>query len=368
MGSVLTFHFQRLPEWAVRLVNQSSVKWVKVVDPPQYNRFQEGIKVIGRSYISETTERELILQGTRGAERYMEIHAGFLALRPYVHCWEGPNEPDVDGLDAVKLWVEFTARWIQIMHTRGYKVVIGSFSVGCPQGEPDEVKAKWKLIGPVLEEADYLGLHEYSAPTMQHDQGSLCLRYRMVVRLLKEMGFHIPPILITECGIDGGVMDPAHPRTGWLTWCTDRQKYLEQLIWYDEEIEKDNAEPGPPQILAATIYNCGYYEPWANFELDEELFRLIVRYILSNPPDEEGLDFEVQLGDLMQRFVIPQTPGHALFDYGIERGWHTASSEKYDVVAGFASQIFFSPEDNVQHVVWAKIGQWGNIQHFDRAN
>lgn len=370
MGSVLSFHMQRILEWVPRLVNATPVQMVKMVDPPNHRTFREGIDVIGRAYIPETIERDLILQGMRGAERYAEIHKGFWALRPYVHVWEGPNEPDVSTLDAVKYWVEFTYRWMRIMHHLGYRVAVGSFSVGCPQGEPDEVRAKWEIIGPILEEAEYLALHEYSASTMQHGQGSLCLRYRTVAKYLVEMGFHVPPILITECGIDGGVMKPAHPRTGWLTWCSDRQKYLEQLIWYSEEIAKDNAEPGPPQVRAATIYNCGYYEPWGNFELDQEMFQMIAQYIIANPPDTQGGSFETRLGDLMQQHVIAQVPGHALFDYGVSRGWYPISEEAYEILPGIVSQVFYTPHDDMQHHVWTKLGHWApeEIRSFDRPN
>lgn len=371
MGSVLTIHFQRILEWAVRLVNQSPIKWIKIVDPPEYNRFREGIKVIGRPYIHEGLEGELILLGSPGAERYAEIHSSTWASRSYIHCWEGPNEPDVGSPDAVKRWVEFTLRWIRIMHSRGYKVGAGSFSVGCPQGKPEEVRAKWKLIGPVMEIADYLALHEYSAPTMQDGAGSLCLRYRDVVaKMLLEMGFRVPPILVTECGIDGGVMRPPHLRSGWRTWAPDRKEYLNQLAWYSKEIEKDNAVPGPPQVLAATIFTCGYHPPWQNFDIDEELLRMIVEYVLSNPPEETGVDFEILLGDRMQKYILPQTPGHALFDYGAARGWHMVSEEKYNIIEGIASQVFYTPDDNTQHHVWAKIGHWAqkDIRHFDRPN
>ena len=76
----------------------------------------------------------------------------------------------------------------------------------------------------------FLGLHEYSAPTIWFntnrsdldfraeptDEGWLTLRYRKVYRqYLEPWGLRLP-LLITECGVDGMVTDrPGPPGKGW---------------------------------------------------------------------------------------------------------------------------------------------------------
>lgn len=80
----------------------------------------------------------------------------------------------------------------------------------------------------------------------------------------------------------------------------------------------------------------------------------------------QRLPDEKVLGDWLQRFVIPQNAGAAFYRYGRARGWEPISQERdYD---GFRAQVWYSPGDRMQHVVWARIGEWDKINHFDRAN
>jgi N-acetyl-anhydromuramyl-L-alanine amidase AmpD len=69
-------------------------------------------------------------------------------------------------------------------------------------------------------------------------------------------------------------------------------------------------------------------------------------------------------GDWMQQHVIPQNPAAAFYAYGRAQGWEPISGE-HDW-QGYRAQVWYSPADQKQHIVYARIGDWGNVKHFDR--
>lgn len=87
-------------------------------------------------------------------------------------------------------------------------------------------------------------------------------------------------------------------------------------------------------------------------ELLDEVFQV------RQGPDEQAL------GEWLQQFVVPQNREAALYKYGRARGWEPISPERD--WNGYRAQVWYSPGDGRQHVVWARIGDWGNVRHFDR--
>lgn len=75
---------------------------------------------------------------------------------------------------------------------------------------------------------------------------------------------------------------------------------------------------------------------------------------------------EKRLGDFIQGYVIPQNPAAAFYAYGRARGWEPISGEvDYE---GYRAQVWYSPSNQMQHIIYTLIGDWGNLRHFDRKN
>jgi len=276
-------HCQRIPSWLPELIaGTEAFEWIKIVNPPPENPFP-GRSIIGRICPDETTDGKdhaLIAQGAAGAERYFNQCLPTYDRLPYVAIWEGPNEPPVETQEQRTKLVEFELRWIQLMHDKGLfrtkrarKAAALSLGVG------------WPFIGTghefvdVARKADYIALHEYGAG-MQDEEGWHCLRYRKFVAELAAAGVAPPQIMITEAGIDGGVIEGQGGK-GWKPF-TDESGYLMQLIRYDQKVAKDD------NIICFTPFTTGSVDPWKSFDVGESLVTQIARYVesvtLPEPP------------------------------------------------------------------------------------
>jgi hypothetical protein len=255
----LSWHFQQLTPWAAALVN---AEYVKVMDPPEENLFPES-KVIGRFTLQgdgDQIEDSLWRKGKDGADEYFALLQQRYEKRPWVHAWEAVNEPHPRTQQEIQTFVAFTLRWVELMKGRGYKTVGLSLAEGWPEMDVA------KHYQDCLTELDYVGLHEYGAPTMQSGASWHCLRYRRTVEQWEDVVAVIPPLLITECGIDGGAASPPQPRKGWKTFATEEQ-YWQQLLWYDSELQKD------AYVKAAFIFTSGPFPDWNDFDFNEALSR-----------------------------------------------------------------------------------------------
>lgn len=194
-----------------------------------------------------------------------------------IDAWEAYNEPVADTVDKMKRLADFEAERTRILAENGLRSVVGNFGTGQP---PLEL---WPEFKPALEAIrqynGYLGLHEYSAPVMQFrsgglqldgepeqgDEGWLTLRYRKVYRhQLIPLGFGDIPTLITECGVDGLVQPRPGPADahGWQdfidTWRANGLRddppgvYMDQLIWYDQNLQQDDYIKGAAIFLAGS--------------------------------------------------------------------------------------------------------------------
>jgi hypothetical protein len=272
--SKLSPHFQKIPDWAKPLWANCKNEWYKVVLPPIGDPFP-GKKGIGRPWIGgDNVENTYIRDGAAGAESYFARLRQYYLDRPYIWAWEGPNEPQPMGDPAFRHVLNlFETRWIELMHSIQKRAVALSLSVGWPD-KPEHILDFRFALGI----ADYWTLHEYSAPTMQDAAGWHCLRYRQTVQALKDSGYRVPPLLITECGIDGGVLSPPQPKTGWKTHARDAEDFMGQLSWYDRELCQDD------YVKAAFIFTSGPESEWMDFDANEALTRKLVNHINSSSP------------------------------------------------------------------------------------
>lgn len=225
-------------------------------------------------------------------------------------AWEAYNEPVADTPDKMKRLAEFEAERTRLLAENGIRSVVGNFAAGHP---PLEL---WPNFEPALaairQYNGYLGLHEYSAPIMQFragglqpnndphqgDEGWLTLRYRKAYRqYLKPMGFGNVPILITECGVDGLI----HPRPGpeeargWQDfvdmWVENGLRddppgvYMDQLIWYDQNLQQDEYVKGAAIFLAGTNDS-----QWESYDIighnAGRMADLLLQYLAVHPPIE----------------------------------------------------------------------------------
>ena len=201
-----------------------------------------------------------------------------------IDAWEAYNEPvPSDGEQMARL-ARFEAERTRLLAAAGVRSVIGNFGTG----QPD--LALWPQFRPALEAAikykGYLGLHEYSAPTMQHGSpqdplgwgtdpaqtGWLTLRYRKVYREYLEPNKLTLPLILTEIGIDGLVGNRPGPEgAGWqdfggywdeLGMGKDAPgNYTEQLAWYDASLQQDD------YVLGGAIFAAAASPGWESYEI-----------------------------------------------------------------------------------------------------
>ncbi len=223
-------------------------------------------------------------------------------------AWEAYNEPLADTVEKMQRLADFEAERTRLLAENGLRSVVGNFAAGHP---PLELWPHFKpALAAIRQYNGYLGLHEYSAPVMQFragslqlngepaqgDEGWLTLRYRKAYRnYLTPMGFGDTPCLITECGVDGLVRPRPGPEKakGWQdfidTWLANGLRndppgvYMDQLIWYDENLQQDDYIKGAAIFLAGTndsqwnSYNI--LGPNAGRMLD-----LLTQYLKVHPP------------------------------------------------------------------------------------
>jgi len=206
-----------------------------------------------------------------------------------VDFWEGHNEPVFENEAKMALYGQFEAERVRQMTAYGFKCAVGNFSAGNPPFE------QWDEFFPALrairEYGGALALHEYSAPTLDYgydpssDDGSLTLRYRRVYRQVIPAELHVP-ILITEAGIDG-LVSADRIGAGWQDFIGYWNKipldpdafwaYMDQLQWYDEELQKDD------WVIGATLFVAGGQAHFESYELAGEMGELLTQYWMAHP-------------------------------------------------------------------------------------
>ncbi len=213
--------------------------------------------------------------------------------------WESYNEPSPSDPEQMARLADLEAERTRLLAAAGVRSVIGNFSTGMPPLE------WWPQFRPALEAAiehrGFLGLHEYSAPTMQYgtpqemlgwgsdpaQEGWLTLRYRKVYRGYLEPNNLALPLVLTEVGIDGFIDHPGPRGMGWkdfgaywaeLGMGTDAPgNYMELLAWYDAQLQQD------PYVLGAAIFAAAASPGWETYEVLDEVFPFLKQYLSVHP-------------------------------------------------------------------------------------
>jgi len=236
--------------------------------------------------------------------------------RSYTY-WQGFNEPVIQSFEAMRRLADFEVERARIMDSHGFRVVVGSFSVGNPSR-----LAWWRSFLPALEVARQLkgalALHEYAWPTLDRESPWYLLRHRKVYYGEPEHDWEgLPahlrtlPLAITECGLDGLIERGDLPR-GWKTlYGQDPDRYLQQLAWYDAELAKDR------YVIGAALYCCCQADDpnWAAYNIWPGVVQALARqarpvYRLEHPiaPDEPPIKPQVPPSAPPSRLRPSQTP------------------------------------------------------------
>lgn len=227
------------------------------------------------------------------ARDYIAGHLAQYQANPWVDYWEGWNEFPPHGAAQWNWYTRFEAERACQMQALGLKAGVGGFSAGTPE------YADMALFLPAIQAVKACGgvftLHEYNSPVMNASvgigipgaparlgalAGPLTLRYRYWYEgYLKPRGL-VVPLVISEAGIDGQVGAGCGEgiQKGWYecarfwhdglgltrgAW----EEYRDQIVWYDQELQKDD------YVLGATLFTAGasLSADWATYNLNDML-------------------------------------------------------------------------------------------------
>jgi hypothetical protein len=262
-------------------------------------------KVIGRIALEQVNLATV--DPLAEARRFVDLvlpYADDPGRRPYFDGWESFNEPVAGNYDEMARLGEFEAERTRLLGDRGIRSVIGNFGTGQPPLE------QWPAFLPAIQAAiqygGWLGLHEYSAPTMYYlstvegkgrypgvtpqDSGWLTLRYRKVYNeILAPAGLTLP-LVMTELGVDGLVQNRPGPpdALGWQDfqgyWAENGYglwgpgAYIEQLVWYDNAMRQDD------YVIGGTIFALAATSGWESYDILGPAAGVLQQYLSVHAP------------------------------------------------------------------------------------
>ncbi len=280
-------------------------------------------------------------------------------MRGIYDVWMGYNESVIHSNTEATNLSRFYVEWGRLMRVAGLKSAAYSFATGNPSAgfpNPDgngNEPNYWTLLADGARACDYLSLHEYSAPQMQTLQGYLCLRYRRAWDLLPADARK--PIIITETGIDGGVIPGgADAQKGW-TFFTNEDGYLSQLQWYDNNMLADD------YVIGATIFSMNPWGKQGSFAMANAT--KIRDYIgAGGPPPPPPNPMTLEEAVMQTARSVPWMPVNntaALWKYAKQNGLQDQQTDEIPFVYNgeqYITQVF-----NLG-IPYVKVGDWGNVK------
>jgi len=258
--------------------------------------------------INLNTLTDPIAAARRYVEERLVPYAEDPQRKPYIDAWQGYNEPVAGSIDEMKRLAAFEAERVRLLAARGIRSVIGNFGAGQPTGDPP--LGLWEHFLPAVQAAKdhdgWLGLHEYSAPTIYNlstrenqgrypgvdagDSGWLTLRYRQVYnQFLKPANLAIP-LVFTELGVDGLVGNHPGPPggKGWQDfqeyWAQNGfglwgpGAYIEQLAWFDNAMRQDE------YVLCGCVYAMAASAGWESYDILGPAAGVLEQYLKVHTP------------------------------------------------------------------------------------
>ncbi len=242
------------------LSTQAALDWsqrapiVKALnDPGSLKQAQPGAVTIFRQYFTVNEQDRLDVDFTINKIKILTALGGFKPT--FVELLNETHQRVVWGLAD---YAAFTWACVKRLHAVGQMVAGFSFSTGQPE------MGDWQFLAqydPPFAGVDALAIHEYwNGRTGQFSTWN-ALRYRRVHELL---GGEHPPFVITECGADAVEGREA----GWRKCGISGEQYVNQLLAYNAELEKDD------YVIGATPFTSGPTPNWQAFGLDGDSWRI----------------------------------------------------------------------------------------------
>jgi len=344
-NSKLGVHVNVVMPGLLEFITSAKPRVVKVLypaDPLVWREVKEAIPqtlFVGRVVLSKQPLDDPITRAREFCQQHLLPAAE--RLRGIFQVWEGYNEIAVQTPEEMSKLATFEAEVARILHKHGFQAAVGGFSTGTPD------LSLWEHFYPALVEGDYLHLHEYSAPTMRDGETWLCLRYRRVYEILPPSLRR--PLIISECGVDGG------GGRGWKDFLNE-DEYLANLIWYDEELQRDDF------VVGATIF-CAGCPAWSSFDILGPLANKLLAYLQANPPQAWQYPYP-PLEQVLRKAAwdakgIPYNPEAALARFAREHDLGVPETEEFEFTY---KDKLYRGQGFSRGIVYTEVGKWEDIK------
>jgi hypothetical protein len=267
----LAAHVQVLDDAAIDHLKRAlypAIKCLTEVDPavirdrvlPAYEAAGRARPFVWPRKWTDDIASDCVAQGAAGAKRWRDAVIGdYSHWRDVLGCdtVELDNEIICHTDDDAQRHNDFEAEVIRLLAADGFSSIALNASVGWPN-----LDLLWHYE-ETLDRAQYLGLHEYGWPANNAEGENLLyfdwhvLRYRRTAEAIRNMGYRLPRIILTEIGWEGALVGIGH--RGFRMWA-DQGPYLDWLKWYDGQIE---ASAG---IEYASIFETGAQQDWREMD------------------------------------------------------------------------------------------------------
>jgi hypothetical protein len=224
---------------------------------------------------------------------------------------------------------------------------------------------KWKpVIEACIKEDMIWSQHGYYKPGVcdYQDIWHANAFYR-AARLWHEHGVDIDHLrwMMTEYGLDGLISGGAEQgHHGWQWYVgrgrITREQYVRSIADWERWLHEQRWTPE-----AAFLYNIGSHSPWETYDHNTGVI-LEIANALPRVQAEAPIDVDLDaLIKAAQLYVVPRTPGYALYEAGKALGYHEAGDEF--LFEGHAAQVFRDPErHDWQHIAYCRVGEWDKIK------
>jgi hypothetical protein len=377
----LAAHVQVLDDAAIDHLKRAlypAIKCLTGVDPvvirdkvlPAYDAAGRPRPFIWPRKWTDDIASDCVAQGAAGAKRWRDAVIGdYSRWRTVLGCdtVELDNEIICHTDDDAQRHNDFEAEVIRLLAADGLASIALNASVGWPK-----LDLLWHYE-ETLDRAQYLGLHEYGWPASNAEGENLLyfdwhvLRYRRTAEAIRNMGYRLPRIILTEIGWEGALVGIGH--RGFRMWA-NQAPYLDWLKWYDGEIMDD------PRVVYASIFETGAQQDWREMDaVGSQIDGGLADYARSSySAPAAGIDWarvEAAIGQEAQRHIIPLNPSAAFERDAVELQLLPASREFALTVDGvtFRAQAYREAgQREWQHIVMAVVGQWDQRHWWRRTN
>lgn len=278
--------------------------------------------------------------------------------------FEGLNEPQLWAGEPPAAVAAYYLAFLNALHAHDLRGVVGNFGVGWPgNGGVQDAPVQWDFFQPVVKAfwpGDHLGLHEYWAYNGPGEN------WRWWAGRYEQCPYKVP-ILITECGVDLGVLGAFHQYGGWAdilpgaSWEQRVARYLGDLFWYEGKALADGRIRG----LCVFTYDIGSPH-WERFNVRNEVWLKSLLAELARRPElsEPARTLPDALKAAGQAHQCIQFNPQAALQKRIFADGYVPNSGEFDVTHGgltYRAQRAEHLATGAVRVYYARVGEWANV-------